>query len=177
MRKLAAFLDIDQAILSKIERGKRKLKKEQVIKLAQYFDYSEKKMLTKFLCEQIMYEVGDEEYAKDALMAAEKIINYRKYKTYNSKELIEIMAGVFSKFSKVMKAWTFGSFSRENDSFESDIDIAIKTDKEFSYFDLAEIQYHLENVTKRNIDIGFIDSFKPKILNTIKPDLHLIYER
>ena len=31
LRKVAAFLDIDQAVLSKIERGQRKLSKEQVV--------------------------------------------------------------------------------------------------------------------------------------------------
>ena len=36
LRKVAAFLDIDQAILSKIERGQRKISKEQVIKLAEF---------------------------------------------------------------------------------------------------------------------------------------------
>ncbi len=30
LRKVAAFLDIDQAVLSKIERGQRKLTKEKV---------------------------------------------------------------------------------------------------------------------------------------------------
>ena len=45
LRKVAAFLDIDQAVLSKIERGQRKLTKEQVIKLADFFNYDEKEML------------------------------------------------------------------------------------------------------------------------------------
>ena len=38
MRRVAAFLDIDQAILSKIERGQRKITKEQVIKLEAVWD-------------------------------------------------------------------------------------------------------------------------------------------
>jgi len=59
----------------------------------------------------------------------------------------------------------------------SDIDIPVKTDNEFSYFDLAEIQYRLESVLNRKIDIGFLDSFKPYIFENIKPDLKLIYER
>lgn len=76
LRKVAAFLDIDQAILSKIERGKRKLTKEQVIKLAGFFNYNEKEMLVTFFSDQIIYEIGDEEYAKDALKVAEEKIEY-----------------------------------------------------------------------------------------------------
>jgi transcriptional regulator with XRE-family HTH domain len=38
LRIVAGFLNIDQAILSKIERGQRKASKEQVLKLAEYFN-------------------------------------------------------------------------------------------------------------------------------------------
>ena len=56
IRKVAAFLDIDQAILSKMERGIRKIKKEQVIKLARFFDYDEKEMIKICLSDIILYE-------------------------------------------------------------------------------------------------------------------------
>ena len=78
LRKVAAFLDIDQAILSKIERGQRKLTKEQVIKLADFFNYNEKKMLITFLSDQIIHEIGNEDYAKEALKVAEEKIEYLK---------------------------------------------------------------------------------------------------
>ncbi len=78
LRKVAAFLDIDQAVLSKIERGQRKLSKEQVIKLANFFNYSEKELLVTFFSDQIIYEIGNEDYAKEALKVAEKKIEYKK---------------------------------------------------------------------------------------------------
>lgn len=80
LRKVAAFLDIDQAVLSKIERGQRKLTKKQVIKLADFFNYSEKEMLVTFFSDQIIYEIGNEDYAKDALKVAEEKIEYLKTK-------------------------------------------------------------------------------------------------
>ena len=45
LRTVAAFLDIDQAILSKIERGQRKSSREQVVKLAEYFEVKENDLL------------------------------------------------------------------------------------------------------------------------------------
>ncbi|MDD2385917.1 MAG: helix-turn-helix transcriptional regulator [Bacteroidales bacterium] len=78
LRKVAAFLDIDQAVLSKIERGQRKLTKEQVVQLADFFNYDEKEMLVNFLSDQIIYEIGNEKYAKDALKVAEEKIEYLK---------------------------------------------------------------------------------------------------
>ena len=60
LRKVAAILDIDQAILSKIERGQRKIKKEQVVKLAKFFNYNEKEMLVTYLSDMIIYEIGND---------------------------------------------------------------------------------------------------------------------
>jgi len=177
LRKVAAFLDIDQAILSKIERGQRKLSKEQVIKLSEFFNYDEKQMLITYLSDRIVYEIGDEKYAKEALHVAEQKIEYKVFKVFDKNKIIKQIKNKLKQFSKVSNAWIYGSFSREDDVPGSDIDIAIKTDEGFSYFDLAEIQYQLENEVNRKIDIGFISSFKPDIFKNVKPDLKLIYER
>lgn len=76
LRKVAAYLDIDQAVLSKIERGQRKLGKDQVKQLAEFYNYNEKEMLITYLSDQIINEIGTDEYAKDALKVAEKKIDY-----------------------------------------------------------------------------------------------------
>ncbi|MCH7658203.1 MAG: nucleotidyltransferase domain-containing protein [Bacteroidetes bacterium] len=177
LRKVAAYLDIDQAILSKIERGKRKANKKLVVKLAKYFGEDEKKMLIVYLSDRILYEVQEEDYAKEALKIAEKRIEYKAFKTLDRNKIIKQIKNKLMQFSKVSSAWIYGSFSREDDRPGSDIDIAVKTDEGFSYFDLADIQYQLENEVNRKIDVGFIDSFKPYIFKNVEPDLRLIYER
>ena len=177
LRKVASYLDIDQAVLSKIERGERKFSKEQVKKLAVFFNYNEKEMLIAYLSDRIIYEVGNEEYAKEALKVAEEMIEYEIFKTIDRTKILKTISNKLKQFSKVRSAWIYGSFSREDDGPKSDIDIAVKTDEGFSYFDLAEIQYQLENAVNRKVDVGFIDSFKPHILKNVEPDLKLIYER
>lgn len=177
LRKVAAYLDIDQAVLSKIERGKRKANKKLVVKLAKYFEEDEKKMLIIYLSDRILYEVQEEDYAKEALKIAEKRIEYKAFKTLDRNKIIKQIKNKLMQFSKVSSAWIYGSFSREDDRPGSDIDIAVKTDEGFSYFDLADIQYQLENEVNRKIDVGFIDSFKPHIFKNVEPDLRLIYER
>ncbi len=177
LRKVAAFLDIDQAILSKIERGQRKITKEQVVKLANFFNYNEKEMLVTYLSDKIIYEIGVDEYAKEALKVAEEKIDYKTFTALDRTKIISKIVEILTKFSKVSKAWIYGSFSRKDNGPESDIDIAVKTDEGFSYFDLADIQFQLENEVKRKIDIGFIDSFRQNILDNVKQDLKLIYER
>lgn len=45
---------------------------------------------------------------------------------------------IFKTFPAIDKAWIYGSFARGDDRPDSDIDLAVKTDDSFSYFDLAE---------------------------------------
>ena len=78
LRKVAALLDIDVAILSKMERGERKLTKEVVLKLADIYKYSEDDLLVLFLSDKIMYEIQDEELGEKALKVAEKRVKYLK---------------------------------------------------------------------------------------------------
>src|ERR1700748_1688955 len=72
LRKVAAFLDIDQSILSKFESGSRHLKRDQVEQLAEYFKTDKKPMLIQWLAEKLLSELKDEEIALEALQLAEE---------------------------------------------------------------------------------------------------------
>lgn len=76
LRKVAAELDIDQSILSKIERGERKASKEQIIMIAKIFNVDEKELLINYLSDRVLYNLKDEVLAIDVLKVAEKKIIY-----------------------------------------------------------------------------------------------------
>lgn len=80
LRTVAAFLDIDQAVLSKIEHGHRKATREQVLQLAKYFKADENELLVAWLSDKLAFEIQDEDLAKQALKAAEKKIDNFKRK-------------------------------------------------------------------------------------------------
>jgi predicted nucleotidyltransferase len=177
LRTVAAFLDIDQAILSKIERGLRKPNRELVIKLSEYFQVPEKELLLAWLADKVLYEVGDEEMALEALQMAEERAAYLAFQKIDRDEVLKKIQNGIAKFKEVEKAWIYGSFARKEDGPKSDVDIAVQADSTFSYFDLVEIQHELEKIIHRKVDVGFIDSFKPYIFEHVKEDLKLIYER
>ena len=177
LRTIAAYLNIDPAILSKIERGQQKPTREQVVKLAEYFKIEENDLLIAWLSDKVVYELEGEEVALQALQMAEEKVAYIAFKKIDRKEVVKQLINVINKFTLIEKAWIYGSFAREEDEPKSDVDIALQTNSAFTYFDLAEVQYQLENSIKRKVDLGFIDSFKPYILAHVKPDLKLIYER
>ena len=76
-RQLAALLEIDTPMFSKIERGDRRAKREQVIKLAEYFHQDEKEMLTIWLADKFIDAVEDEQdrdLCNDAIIIAQEKI-------------------------------------------------------------------------------------------------------
>ena len=77
LRHVSAQLDIDTAILSKIERGERKATREQITKLAEILELDKESLLIQYLSEKILYEIQDEDLGIQALEVAEKTIKYR----------------------------------------------------------------------------------------------------
>jgi transcriptional regulator with XRE-family HTH domain len=76
LRKLAALLDIDQSTLSKLARGERPVNRQMLPIIAKTFMVDEKELVIKFMSKQVAYQLADEKYAKDILIAAEEEIKY-----------------------------------------------------------------------------------------------------
>ena len=72
LRQVAAKLDIDTAILSKIERGERKAKNEHIVKLAEILELDKDYLLVQYLSDKILYELKGEKLAQEALKVAER---------------------------------------------------------------------------------------------------------
>lgn len=75
-RQLAAALEIDTPMFSKIERGDRRAKREQVIKLAELLHQDENEMLTLWLADKVLDVVeGEGELGNNAINIAQRQIN------------------------------------------------------------------------------------------------------
>jgi len=78
LRKAAMQVDIDVAILSKMERGERKFSKELVLKLAELYKTDADKLVIDFLSEKVLYELEDEDFGLEAIKVAEKQLEYKR---------------------------------------------------------------------------------------------------
>lgn len=78
LRTVAAFLDIDPAIMSRLERGQRKATRKQVINLAEYFNVNEDELIIAWLSDKVVYEIADEKLGIEALRMAEEKVKYNK---------------------------------------------------------------------------------------------------
>lgn len=66
-RQLAASLEMDTPMFSKIERGERRARREQVVKLAELLQVDPNELLTLWLTDQITELIKDEDNAEKAL--------------------------------------------------------------------------------------------------------------
>lgn len=66
-RQVAYHLDIDSPMLSNVERGERKARREWIPKLAQLLKTNEDELLTAWLADRIQELVQDEKVAKDSI--------------------------------------------------------------------------------------------------------------
>lgn len=71
-RQLAASLEIDTPMYSKIERGERKAKREQVLQLAELLKTDKDELLILWLAGRVYEIVKDEKVAKAAMNIVEK---------------------------------------------------------------------------------------------------------
>lgn len=78
LRHVSAHVDIDQAIISKFERGTRKPTKEQVLKFAEFYNLDKNKLLIAWLSDKVAYDIFNEEDIEEILKVAEYKINYLK---------------------------------------------------------------------------------------------------
>ena len=67
LRKVAAALDIDTSILSKIERNERRATIEMIPILAESLDKAEKEIELQFIQSAVITDLGELKYLKDGL--------------------------------------------------------------------------------------------------------------
>lgn len=78
LRQVASAIDIDQAVLSKIERGDRSATKQQLMDLIKYFKLDEKEILVEWYSQKISSDLQKEDLAIDILNKSIKKIKANK---------------------------------------------------------------------------------------------------
>ena len=80
LRQVAPLLEMDTAQLSKIEKGMRQLKREQIPIIAEILKVSSDELMTLWLSDQIYAVVKDEKLANEAMQVTEEKIRFKKRK-------------------------------------------------------------------------------------------------
>jgi len=83
----------------------------------------------------------------------------------------------FLSSQPIQKAYIFGSYSRQDETNESDIDILVDLEKSVDLFQFISIKLTLEKMLKKNVDLISSNGLSPRIRNYIDNDKILIYEK
>jgi len=78
LRKVSAEVDIDQSLISKFEKNERKPTKEQLIRLAKFYNLSEQELIINWYSEKIAEDLKYTQATTEILRVAEEKINYYK---------------------------------------------------------------------------------------------------
>lgn len=177
LRQVAGMAGIDIAILSKMERGERRLTKEWVQKLAKIYKYDVEELLVLFLKDKVLNEIGDDNLALKALYVAEEAVGYKPNPATMKSEIVEMIKSVLKGDGRVAEAWLFGSFARGENTHQSDVDIMVELNKKkkYSFFDLLDVAYSIERKIKRKVDLVEKGCLKTFAENTAKKDRIKIY--
>lgn len=76
LRQIAAFLEVDTAFISKLERGERRASREQVVKIAEFLQAPAEPLITIWLAEKISDTIDNDAFGEEALILA--LENYKK---------------------------------------------------------------------------------------------------
>ena len=177
LQPVAAFLDIKQELLSKIESGHRKPSREQVVKLEDYFKVKQNDLLVAWLSDKVLYELEDEEGEWKEINVAEGKVNYNtKHKTSIS-TIINSIKSFLKTDGRVASAWLFGSYARGEEKLSSDVDLMIElnNEKKYSMFDILDISYLLENKINRKVDLVEKGCLKDFAFQTATKEMIKIY--
>lgn len=75
LRRVGSELDVDQALISKFERGERCPTRQQVIKLARFYHLNKNDLMAAWLADKIYIELQHEKMALRAVKLVEEKLN------------------------------------------------------------------------------------------------------
>lgn len=98
--------------------------------------------------------------------------------TATKNNIIPIIQNYFATLP-IAKAWLFGSYSRGEESSESDVDIMVTfvDGAKISLFKYADIICKLEDLLKQKVDLVEDGTLLPFAQKSVNEDKILIYER
>lgn len=170
-RKVAATLGRSQSYVSKIERGLKIPKEGEVKNILKILNQKEADYDSLMKTQIYLAKLAQIDESKSAV--EEKKIPLRNL---TKTEVIELVEDYF-KNKEVEKAWLFGSFAREEQTTESDIDLLIQFDENYkaTLIDLIRMKHQLEEITGHSVDIVESGSEYEYIRSNIHQDTISVY--
>jgi len=167
-------------LLSKIEKNEKKAPESIIKDLAKIYNFPYKELMTKYLSENIYYQIRTSEYADEIINVVKRRLKKEGKGTQKEESKDKIFASIKKYFSDkpIEKAYVFGSFARNTSvSADSDIDILLvfKKPNKVTLFDLIQMKEELADRTGRAIDLVEEGQELQSIKDAIQKEKILVY--
>lgn len=178
LRKVAAFIDIDPSLLSKIERGKYVLPAELVQSMAEILDLNFQKLKLLYWNERILGLLEEDPLVEAILEKALENVRSKSKRKLNLEDLHENLVSYFDG-QPIEKVWVFGSFARGEQNLTSDIDLLVRFEQpnNIDLFDYVGMRQDLEDLTGRSVDLVEEGQEDDRVAENIHADKKLIYAK
>ena len=181
LREVAAAIELDQSQLSKVERDKMIAPQRVIPKLSKFLGIDYKELQIKYLSDKLYKEFKNIDFSLESLEIVVKRIETEKSGTSYELEKKKLIKRIkeYLKNKPIEKVWLFGSFARNEENLDSDIDLLIRFLKpsKIDLFEYIGIRQDLEDLTGRQVDLVEEGQEIEKIKPFINKDKRLIYER
>lgn len=181
LKYVSSLIDYNPTSLGKVEKNQLIAPKRIIAPLAAVLNFEYKDFMLKYLSQKVYYEIKEYNFAEEVLDIVHKRLNKEGQGTQYLKERGELLNIINLCFSNkpIEKAWLFGSFARNTESYDSDIDILIEFEKpnKISLFDLIDIKRELTEKTGREIDLVEKGSELESMRAQIQNEKLLVYEK
>ena len=96
-----------------------------------------------------------------------------------STQLMQKTIADYFKTQPVLKAWLFGSYSRDEQRPWSDVDILVQYDRShpIGLMKIAGMKVEIEDLLNREVDLVEDGMLRPWAVESVNKDKRLIYER
>jgi len=177
LREVAAFLEIDQAILSKMENGKRPITEKIVRQLSQFFEEDEHHLHNLFVADRMYKIIETEKDAEDIIALLESRIEYQTKIGMERKHVVQQLSQFFSDSPQVEEVSMFGSFLKGTQNKKSDIDLLIRfsTKSGISMMQFLKMQHELSELVGRKVDLIEDGQLKESARGSVLQEKEVIY--
>jgi len=181
LREVSGAIEFDQSLLSKVERDKIIMPSKLILRLSKCLGLDYKELQIKYLSDRLYKELKSVDFSLESLEVVVKRIEKEHTGTsyeMEKKKLIKKIRNYF-KNRPIEKVWLFGSFARNEEGYDSDIDLLVRFTKpnRIDLFDYIGIRQDLEDLTGRQVDLVEEGQELEKIKPIITKERKLIYER
>jgi predicted nucleotidyltransferase len=181
LRELAAALNYDQSSLSKVERNALPAPAHLIRGMAEKLGDDYRELVIKYQSERVYYLLKACDYALESLEVAKRRLEQEGSGTTRTMQRAKLLRRIKDYLAEqpVDKAWIFGSFARNQASYDSDLDILVQfmRPNKLNLLDFVGMKQDLEKLSGRQVDLVEETSLMPSVRDRIEQEKMLIYER